>query len=52
VLTEAFEPLNQLEIDLTAKRVDANDADADGVAQVELAAVATAFDDVLFKRCG
>jgi hypothetical protein len=37
---------NQLKIDLAAERVDADDFDADGVAEAEFAAVAAPFEDV------
>ena len=41
-----FAGLNQLEIDLSPKRVDACDSNAHVVAEAELAAVTAAFDDV------
>jgi hypothetical protein len=43
---------HELEINFTPKRVDAGDLDPDVVAEVELAAVAAAFDDVFFFVVG
>ena len=39
---------NQCEIDLTPKRIDTRDLDADVVTEAELSSVAPAFDDVFF----
>jgi len=43
-----FAGLNQLEIDLSPKRVDPHDLHPHVVAEAELLAVAAAFDEVFF----
>jgi hypothetical protein len=42
--SQDFPGLDQLKIDLTPKRVDANDFHTDGVAEAKLVAVAAAFN--------